>query len=76
VLSVSSPAELRGSLDAGAEALRLAGLEPVVYPTARDRGSMRPFLAGDDTMRTSDLRAALLDDSIAGVLFGCGGSGA
>jgi hypothetical protein len=32
VLSVRSPAELRGSLDAGVEALRLAGLEPVVYP--------------------------------------------
>jgi muramoyltetrapeptide carboxypeptidase len=76
VLSVSSPAELRGSLDAGVEALRLAGLEPAVYPTARDRGSVRPFLAGDDTMRIGDLRAALLDDSIAGVLFACGGSGA
>ena len=75
VLSVSSPAELRGSLDAGVDALRLARLEPVVYPTANDRGSMRPFLAGDDTMRTTDLRAALLDDSIAGVVFACGGSG-
>jgi muramoyltetrapeptide carboxypeptidase len=37
---------------------------------------MRPFVAGNDTMRTTDLRAALLDDSIAGILFACGGSGA
>jgi muramoyltetrapeptide carboxypeptidase len=74
VLSISSPAG-QADLEVGLDVLRFAGLEPVVYPSARDQGSMRPYLAGDDAMRVADLRAALTDPSIAGVIFACGGSG-
>lgn len=74
VLSVSSPAD-QAALAAGLDALRSAGLEPVVYPSARDAGSMRPYLAGDDAMRAADLRAALTDPAIAGIIFATGGSG-
>lgn len=74
VLSVSSPAG-QASLAVGLDALRFAGLEPVVYPSARDQGSVRPYLASDDTMRAADLRAALADPAIAGVIFATGGSG-
>ena len=58
------------------EALRFAGLDPVIYPSARDPGSMRPYLAGDDKLRAGDLRAALTDPSIAGIIFARGGYGA
>ena len=75
VLCVSSPVE-PGALDAGLDALRFAGLEPVTYPSAHDQGTMRPYLAGDDAMRAGDLRAALTDPAIAGILFARGGSGA
>ncbi len=75
VLSVSSPAD-PAQLDVGLDTIRFAGLEPVVYPSARDQGSLRRYLAGDDRMRTSDLRAALLDQEIAGIIFATGGSGA
>jgi muramoyltetrapeptide carboxypeptidase len=37
---------------------------------------MRPYLAGDDAMRARDLRAALTDPGIAGILFARGGYGA
>jgi muramoyltetrapeptide carboxypeptidase len=37
---------------------------------------MRPYLAGDDAMRAGDLRSALTDPGIAGILFARGGSGA
>ena len=53
-----------------------AGLEPVVFRTATDSGSMRSYLAGDDALRAADLRAALTDPSIAGIIFATGGSGA
>jgi len=75
VLSVSSPVE-PGALAAGLDALRFAGLDPVTYPSAHDSGTMRRYLAGDDAMRAGDLRSALTDPGIAGILFARGGSGA
>lgn len=75
VLSVSSPAP-PAQLEMGLDVLRFAGLDPVLYPSARDQGSMRRYLAGDDRMRAADLRAALSDPTIAGVVFAIGGSGA
>jgi muramoyltetrapeptide carboxypeptidase len=74
VLCISSPVN-PAQLETGLDVLRFAGLDPVTYPSALDQGSMRPYLAGDDKMRAGDLRAALLDPSIAGVLFAKGGSG-
>lgn len=75
VLSVSSPVG-QADLRIGLDALRFAGLAPVVYASAQDGGSMRHYLAGDDMLRASDLRAALTDPSIAGILFARGGYGA
>ena len=75
VLSASSPADA-ACLPDGLDALRFAGLEPVVYATAHDRGSVRHYLAGTDEARAADLRAALCDDSIAGIVFATGGYGA
>jgi len=37
---------------------------------------MRRYLAGDDAMRAGDLRSALTEPGIAGILFARGGSGA
>ena len=67
----SSPAALATGLDA----LRFAGLDPVTYPSAHDPGTMRRYLAGDDAMRAGDLRSALTDPGIAGILFARGGYG-
>jgi muramoyltetrapeptide carboxypeptidase len=75
VLTSSSPADQR-ALAAGLAALRFAGLDPVVYPSARDEGSVRSYLAGSDAMRAADLTAALTDPLVAAVLFACGGYGA
>jgi muramoyltetrapeptide carboxypeptidase len=75
VICVSSPVESE-ALNAGLDALRFAGLDPVTYPSAYDPGTMRPYLAGDDAMRAGDLRSALTDPGIAGILFARGGSGA
>jgi muramoyltetrapeptide carboxypeptidase len=75
VLSASSPAN-QAELAVGLDALRFAGLEPIVFATARDGGSMRTYLAGDDKLRAGDLRGALTDPNIAGVIFATGGSGA
>ena len=75
VLCVSSPVE-PGPLAAGLDALRFAGLDPVTYPSAHDPGTMRRYLAGDDAMRAGELRSALTDPAIAGILFARGGSGA
>ncbi|MGZ4615994.1 MAG: S66 peptidase family protein [Actinomycetes bacterium] len=75
VLSISSPAD-QDLLPIGLDTLRFAGLEPVVYPTATAEGTLREYLAGDDEMRTTDLRSALLDPSIAGIIFATGGVGA
>ena len=75
VLSVSGPADPE-KLPVGLDTLRFAGLEPVLYPSAREQGTMRRYLAGDDRMRTADLRAALTDPGIAGIVFAMGGYGA
>jgi muramoyltetrapeptide carboxypeptidase len=75
VLCVSGPVDPE-PLATGLDALRFAGLEPVTYPSARDPGTMRPYLAGDDALRAEDLRAALTDPGIAGILFARGGYGA
>jgi muramoyltetrapeptide carboxypeptidase len=75
VLSASSPAD-QAELRIGLDALRFAGLEPVLYPSAGNGGSIRRYLAGDDRLRAGDLRAALTDPSIAGIIFACGGYGA
>lgn len=75
VLSASSPPD-QYRLAAGLEVLRLAGLEPVVYPSAHDQGSLCHYLAGDDALRVADLTSALRDPGIAGIVFACGGSGA
>jgi len=75
VLSASSPAD-PAELSAGLDALRFAGLEPVLYPTASDSGSLRSYLAGDDKQRAADLTAALTDPAIAGIIFATGGYGA
>jgi len=75
VLTISGPAN-QDALPAGLDALRFAGLEPVVYPSAHDVGSFRHYLASDDAQRASDLCGALADPAIAGILFACGGYGA
>src|SRR5699024_4766346 len=75
VLAASSPANSE-RLTTGLDSLRFAGLEPVVYASAEDQGSVRGYLAGTDQTRAHDLRSALLDDSMAGILFACGGYGA
>jgi muramoyltetrapeptide carboxypeptidase len=75
VLSASGPAD-QGELAVGLDALRFAGLEPVVFATATDAGSMRTYLAGDDSQRAGDLRGALTAPSIAGIIFAKGGYGA
>ena len=75
VMSASSPAD-QAQLAVGLDALRFAGLEPVAYPSAQDAGSMRSYLAGNDQARVSDLRGALLDPEIRGIIFATGGSGA
>ena len=75
VLSASGPAD-QAELAVGLDALRFAGLEPVVFRTATDAGSMRSYLAGDDSLRAGDLLGALTDPSIAGIIFATGGYGA
>jgi muramoyltetrapeptide carboxypeptidase len=75
VLCVSGPVDPE-PLAAGLDALRSAGLDPVTYPSLTEPGTMRPYLAGDDAMRAGDLRAALGDPGIAGILFARGGYGA
>jgi muramoyltetrapeptide carboxypeptidase len=74
LLTPSSPSNIE-RIDEGIDVLRFCGLEPVEYPSARARASVHPFLAGTDEERAGDLRAALLDDSIAGVLTVGGGYG-
>lgn len=75
VLSVSGPVDA-GPLETGLEALRFAGLEPVVYASAQAPGSFREYLAGDDKTRAADLVSALTDPDIAGLIFARGGYGA
>ncbi len=75
VLSASSPAD-QADLSVGLEALRFAGLEPVLYPSAHERGGTRHYLAGDDKLRAADLSAALADPAVSGIAFATGGFGA
>jgi muramoyltetrapeptide carboxypeptidase len=74
LLTPSSPSDLE-RLDEGIDVLRFCGLEPVELPSARARGEVQPFLAGTDQKRAEDLRGALLDPSVAGVLSVGGGYG-
>jgi len=74
LLTPSSPSNLE-RIDEGIDVLRFCGLEPVEYPSARARATRQPFLADTDEQRAEDLRAALLDDSVAGVLTVGGGYG-
>lgn len=74
LLTPSSPSNVE-RIDEGIDVLRFCGLEPVEYPSARARASAHPFLAGTDEDRAKDVRAALLDDSIAGVMTVGGGYG-
>jgi len=74
LLTPSSPSNVE-RIDEGVDVLRFCGLEPVEYPSARARATAHPFLAGTDEERAKDVRAALLDDSIAGVLTVGGGYG-
>lgn len=76
VLCVSSPVTNHAALDRGVAALRFAGLEPVVYQSAREQGTVRSYLAGADKLRADDLRSALTDADITGVIFAKGGYGA
>lgn len=76
VLCISSPVRDHVVLETGLDALRFAGLDPVVYQSAVEPGTVRPYLAGDDKLRASDLTAALTDPSIAGIIFAKGGYGA
>jgi muramoyltetrapeptide carboxypeptidase len=75
VVSISGPVD-ENKLPIGLDALRFAGLDPVVYPSALAAGTMRAYLAGTDELRARDLRAALLDPDIAGIIFARGGYGA
>jgi muramoyltetrapeptide carboxypeptidase len=58
------------------DTLRFAGLETVVYESAREPGGFREYLAGDDKTRAADLTSALTDPGIAGIVFAKGGYGA
>lgn len=74
LLTPSSPPGIKG-LEEGLDILRFSGVEPVEYPSARAKGSLHAHLAGTDAERAADLREALLDDSIAGILSVGGGYG-
>lgn len=75
VLTSSSPAS-QTLLPIGLDTLRFAGLEPVVYDSALDTGSVSHYLAGSDQLRADELRRALLDPTIAGIIYAGGGYGA
>lgn len=74
VVGASSPSTL-ARLEPGLDTLRFAGFEPVPYETATVRGTVFEWLAGTDAQRAADLRAALLDDTIDGIITVCGGYG-
>ncbi|HEY1698494.1 MAG TPA: LD-carboxypeptidase [Trebonia sp.] len=75
IICASGPVD-PAALDTGLDALRFAGLEPVIYDSATEPGRFREYLAGDDKTRAADLAAALTDPGIAGVIFAKGGYGA
>ena len=74
LLTPSSPSNIE-RIDEGIDVLRFCGLEPVELPTARARAATHSYLAGTDDDRAKDLRAALLDETVAGVLTVGGGYG-
>ncbi|NUR85258.1 MAG: LD-carboxypeptidase [Nonomuraea sp.] len=75
VVAASSPAN-QVKLDGGLRALRAAGLEPDVFPSARATGTEYDYLAGDDRLRAEDFTAAMADPGYAAVFLACGGYGA
>ena len=75
VICASGPVDA-GALETGLGALRFAGLDLVVYPSATEPGSFRDYLAGDDKTRAADLASALTDPDISGIVFAMGGYGA
>jgi muramoyltetrapeptide carboxypeptidase len=75
VICGSSPVDDQEHLESGLRALESVGLRAEVFGTARDTGSMYPYLAADDAQRVDDLTRALTDPRYAGVLLACGGYG-
>lgn len=75
VLCGSSPVDNQDHLESGLRALISVGLKPEVMATARDTGTMYPYLAGSDAQRAEELTRALTDPRYAGVLLACGGYG-
>jgi muramoyltetrapeptide carboxypeptidase len=75
VICASGPVDAV-ALETGLGALRFAGLDLVVYPSATEPGSFRDYLAGDDKRRAADLAGALTDPDISGIVFAMGGYGA
>jgi muramoyltetrapeptide carboxypeptidase len=75
VICASGPVDA-GALETGLGALRFAGLDLVVYPSATEPGSFRDYLAGDDKRRAADLTSAFTDPGISGIVFAMGGYGA
>lgn len=59
-------------IEASCERCRTLGLEPVVFPAARDRDG---FLAGPDVTRLADLQSAFDDPSVDGIWALRGGYG-
>ena len=74
LLTPSSPSNLE-RIDEGIDVLRFCGLSRSSTRPPGLAASTHPFLAGTDEERAKDLRAALLDDSIAGVMTVGGGYG-
>ena len=62
------------ALELGLGALRSAGLEPEVFPSARSTGPF-PYLAAEDHVRAADLTKALADPGYAAVICARGGYG-
>ena len=75
VICASSPVDNQDHLESGLRAMESVGLRPEVFASARDAGSMYPYLAGDDALRAEDLTCALSDPRFAGVFMACGGYG-
>ena len=75
VVAPSGPARA-DRLAKGCAILRGWGLEVLVGPHAKGVDGRFAYLAGDDLSRASDLQAAWLDPSVAGVVCARGGYGA
>jgi muramoyltetrapeptide carboxypeptidase len=75
VLCASSPVSDQDELDSGLRVIESYGLKAEVFATARDTGSMYPYLAGDDAQRAQELGRALSDPRYAAVFLASGGYG-